>query len=61
MPSQAQRRAKFRRVMHEGKTGHLHTGSKRGPITHNPRQIIAIACKESGACRRPAAVRRRKK
>ena len=37
------RRAKVRKVMHEFKTGTLHSGSQRGPKVTNRKQAIAIA------------------
>ena len=39
---------KVQKVMHEFKTGTLHTGSKKGPIVKNPKQAIAIALSEAG-------------
>lgn len=38
--------SKFRAVMREYKRGHLHSGSKRGPLVTNPRQAAAIAYSE---------------
>ena len=39
---------KVRKVMHEFKTGTLHSGSKKGPVVKNPKQAIAIAMSEAG-------------
>lgn len=39
-------------VMHEGKTGKLHSG-KGGKITRNPKQILAIALSESEKVKLP--------
>jgi hypothetical protein len=38
---------KMQKVMHEFKTGTLHTGSKKGPIVKSRKQAIAIAMSES--------------
>jgi Family of unknown function (DUF6496) len=38
---------KFGKVMHEYKTGHLHSGSKHGPLVHSPAQARAIAFSEA--------------
>ena len=35
--------AKITKVMHEFKTGKLHSGSKEGPVVKNPKQAVAIA------------------
>lgn len=43
-PSKAQ--TKVGKVMHEYKTGSLHSG-KGGPIVKNPKQAIAIAMSEA--------------
>lgn len=34
---------KLRRVLHEYKTGTLHSGSKHGPVVKSRKQAIAIA------------------
>ena len=39
--------AKVGKVMHEFKTGTLHSG-KKGPVVKSPKQAIAIALSESG-------------
>jgi len=46
--TQAQKE-KIAKVMHEFKSGELHSGSKRGPIVTNRDQAIAIALSEAGA------------
>lgn len=38
---------KVRKVMHEFKTGALHSGSKRGPKVKSRKQAIAIALSEA--------------
>lgn len=40
-------RDKVKKVMHEYKEDKLHSGSKKGPIVHNPKQAIAIALSEA--------------
>lgn len=40
-------KAKVKKVMHEYKEDKLHSGSKKGPIVHNPKQAIAIALSEA--------------
>ena len=39
---------KIGKVMHEYKTGMLHTGSKKGPTVTSRKQAIAIALSEAG-------------
>lgn len=39
--------AKVHKVMREFKQGHLHSGSKKGPIVTNRKQAIAIALAEA--------------
>jgi hypothetical protein len=39
--------AKVGKVMHEWKTGMLHTGSKSGPVVKSRKQAIAIAMSEA--------------
>jgi len=39
--------AKVQKVMHEFKTGSLHTGSKKGPVVKSRKQAIAIALSEA--------------
>lgn len=38
--------SKVTKVMHEWKTGTLHSGSKKGPVVTNRKQAIAIALSE---------------
>ena len=45
-PTKAQK--KVGKVMHEFKTGALHSGSKKGPVVKDPKQAIAIALSEAG-------------
>ena len=45
-PTKSQK--KVGKVMHEFKTGALHSGSKKGPVVKNPKQAIAIALSEAG-------------
>lgn len=39
---------KVTEVMKEGYAGKLHSGSKKGPIVTNPKQMQAIALSEAG-------------
>lgn len=39
--------SKIKTVMSEFKHGHLHSGSKKGPLVTNPKQGIAIALSEA--------------
>jgi len=39
-------KSKMEKVMHEYKTGKLHSGSKSGPIVKNRKQAIAIGMSE---------------
>lgn len=39
---------KTAKVMHQFKTGTLHSGSKKGPIVKSRKQAIAIAMSEAG-------------
>ena len=39
---------KIGKVMHEYKTGELHSGSKTGPMVKSRKQAIAIAMSEAG-------------
>ncbi len=38
---------KMKKVMHEYSEGHLHSGSKKGPVVSNPKQAIAIGLSEA--------------
>lgn len=44
--------AKIKKVMHEYKSGTLHSGSKKGSPVTNPKQGIAIALSEAGVNKR---------
>ena len=44
--------AKVQKVMHEYKTGSLHSGSKKGPVVKNRKQAIAIAMSEAGKAKK---------
>jgi len=48
-PTKAQK--KVRKVMHEFKTGSLHSG-KKGPVVKNRKQAIAIALSEAGVAKK---------
>lgn len=39
---------KVSKVLKEGYAGKLHSGSKKGPIVSDPRQMKAIAMSEAG-------------
>ncbi len=43
----AKAKAKVKKVMKEYKEGKLHSGSKKGPVVHNPKQAIAIGLSEA--------------
>lgn len=43
----ARSKNKMQKVMHEFKTGTLHTGSKKGPVVKSRKQAIAIAISET--------------
>lgn len=38
---------KVQKVMHEFKTGTLHSGSKKGPVVKSRKQAVAIALSEA--------------
>jgi len=42
------KKSKVEKVMHEFKTGKLHSGSKKGPKVTSRKQAIAIALSEAG-------------
>lgn len=44
---ESRKNKKVKKVMHEFKEGELHSGSKKGPVVHNPKQAIAIALSEA--------------
>jgi hypothetical protein len=54
-------RGKVAKVMHEYKSGELHSGSKHGPMVTNPKQAVAIAMSEAGMSRRKRGKRKRGK
>lgn len=39
---------KVQKVMHEFKSGTLHSGSKKGPVVKSRKQAVAIAMSEAG-------------
>jgi hypothetical protein len=43
----AKKSGKVEKVMHEFKTGKLHSGSKKGPVVSNKKQAVAIALSEA--------------
>lgn len=45
---------KVQKVMHEFKTGALHSGSKKGPVVKSRKQAIAIAMSEAGKSKKMA-------
>lgn len=47
MAAKKKANAKITKVMHEWKTGTLHSGSKKGPIVKSKKQAIAIAMSEA--------------
>jgi hypothetical protein len=55
----AKKKSKVEKVMHEFKTGTLHSG-KKGPVVKNKKQAIAIALSEAGKSK-PAAKKTTKK
>jgi len=46
---------KMQKVMHEFKTGKLHSGSKQGPLVSSRKQAIAIGISESGKSKKMAS------
>jgi hypothetical protein len=46
--TKAGKQAKVGKVMHEFKTGTLHSGSKKGPEVTSRKQAVAIAMSEAG-------------
>ena len=50
--TKAGKNAKVGKVMHEFKTGTLHSGSKKGPEVTNRKQAVAIALSEAGVTRK---------
>lgn len=47
MKETRKQKEKIKKVMHEAKEGKLHSGSKKGPVVTNPKQVIAIAMHEA--------------
>lgn len=48
MRKENKKEKKVSKVMREGYSGKLHSGSKNGPIVTNPKQMKAIALSEAG-------------
>lgn len=46
--TKAGKQAKVGKVMHEYKTGTLHSGGKSGPVVTSQKQAVAIAMSEAG-------------
>ena len=46
------KKAKLKKVFHEAEEGKLHSGSKKGPIVKDRKQIVAIALSEAGMSRK---------
>ena len=47
----SQKQAKVGKVMHEFKTGTLHSG-KKGPVVRSKKQAVAIALSEAGMAKK---------
>jgi hypothetical protein len=47
MAKSKKKETKVEKVMKEGLAGKLHSGSKKGPIVTNKKQMVAIALDES--------------
>lgn len=52
---------KVAKVMHEWKTGELHSGSKHGPAVTSQKQAVAIAISEAAKAGGPNAPKKRVK
>ena len=48
----ARSKNKMQKVMHEFKTGTLHTGSHKGPVVKSRKQAIAIAISETNRAKK---------
>jgi len=56
----ATKKTKINKVMHEYKTGTLHSGSKKGPIVTSRKQAIAIAISEQSKTTKKKKTRKSK-
>lgn len=54
MAAKKKANAKVAKVMHEWKTGTLHSGSKKGPVVKSQKQAIAIAMSEAMSTKKKA-------
>lgn len=50
--TKAAKAAKAQKIMHEFKTGTLHSGSKTGPVVTNRKQAVAIMMSQTGQSRK---------
>lgn len=53
MKKMTKKQEKVGKVMHEYKTGTLHSG-KKGPVVKSRKQAVAIALSEAGMAKKPA-------
>ncbi len=51
--TKAGKQAKVGKVMHEFKTGTLHSGGKAGPVVKSQKKAVAIAMSEAGMAKKP--------
>ena len=56
----ATKKNKVNKVMHEWKTGTLHSGSKKGPVVTSRKQAIAIAISEQSKANKKKKTRKSK-
>jgi hypothetical protein len=56
----ASKKTKVNKVMHEWKTGTLHSGSKKGPVVTSRKQAIAIAISEQSKANKKKKTRKTK-